>query len=98
MKPHVFHPEADAEYTAAATYYSRLDSELGVRFFDEIERLIREIRQQPERFHRFEPPARRHRSKVFPYAVVYLDQPERVWIIAVLHGHRRPGYWRERLS
>jgi len=32
-----------------------------------------------------------------PYAVVYRDQPEQIEIVAVAHGARRPGYWRNRL-
>jgi toxin ParE1/3/4 len=98
VKPHVFHPAADVEYTAAATYYARISPELGGRFYDEIERLIRDARRQLDRFRPFDPPARRHFSTVFPYAVIYLDQPDRVWIVAIMHCKRRPGYWRERLD
>lgn len=96
MKPHIFHPEAAAEYTAAALHYAGIDLELGGRFFDEIESLIIEVRQAPERFWLFDPPARRHLSTVFPYSLIYLDQPDCIWIVAVMHGHQRPGYWRKR--
>lgn len=98
MKPHVFHPEAGEEYTQAAEHYAAITPELGGRFYDEIERLIAEVRRQPERFFRFSPPARRALSRQFPYSVVYLDQPERVWIVAVMHAKRRPGSWRRRLG
>jgi hypothetical protein len=70
---------------------------LGGRFYDEVEGLILDIRHQPGRFRLFEPPARRHFSDVFPYGIIYLDEPERVWIIAVMHMKRQPGYWRNRL-
>jgi hypothetical protein len=30
--------------------------------------------------------------------VIYLDQPERVWIVAVMHFKRKPGYWKQRLG
>jgi toxin ParE1/3/4 len=96
VKPHVFHPEAEAEYAEAAGFYARIGPELGGRFFDEIERLIQDVRHQPDRFRAFDPPARRHFSDVFPYAVIYLDQPERVWIVAVMHFKRKPGYWKQR--
>ena len=96
MKPHVFHPGAEAEYTAAAEYYASIDSELGGRFYDEMERLIREVRQQAERFWTFDPPARRHLSTVFPYSVLYLNRPDYIWIVAIMHGKRQPGYWRTR--
>lgn len=98
MKPHVFHPAADAEYAEAATYYSSISPELGGRFYDEIERLIQDIRRQPELFRVFDRPARRHFSTVFPYSVIYLDQPDRTWIVAIAHMKRQPRYWRQRLD
>ena len=97
MKPYTFHPEAGDEYTQAAAYYAAIAPELGGRFYDEMERLILEVRRQPARFLRFSPPARRALSREFPYSVVYLEQPDRVWIVAVMHAKRKPGYWRDRL-
>ena len=97
MKPHVFHLDADAEYTRAVQYHAGIRPELGSRLYDEIERLIQEIRRQPDRFFRFSPPARRALSRKFPYSVVYLDLSDRIWIVAVMHAKQRPGYWRERL-
>ena len=70
MKKHVFHPEAEREHTEAANYYFKINPDLSVRFYDEIERLILEARTQPDRFRMFDPPARRHFSDVFPYAVL----------------------------
>lgn len=98
MKRHAFHRQAEIEYVDAAEYYARLDPELGERFYEEIERLIQDIRRQPERFRLFNAPLRRHFSQVFPYAVLYVDQPDRVLIIAVMHMKRRPGYWKDRLG
>ena len=98
MKPYVFHPAAEEEYTEAAKYYAGIEAELGGRFFDEVERLIREVRTQPLRFWLFDPPARRHLSTVFPYAIVYLEQSDRIWIVAVMHCKRQPGYWKQRLN
>jgi hypothetical protein len=31
-------------------------------------------------------------------AVIFLDNPGYVWIVAVMHVRRRPGYWRARLG
>lgn len=70
MKPYAFHPEADKEYAEAAEYYFCINSELGGRFYDELEQLIRDIRSQPDRFRFFDSPVRRHFSDVFPYAVL----------------------------
>lgn len=97
MKPHFFHPAASEEYARAVQYYAAVSPELGLHLHEEIERLIAEVRRQPTRFFRFRPPAQRALARQFPYSVVYLDEPERVWIVAVMHAKRRPNYWRERL-
>ena len=98
MKPHLFHPEADKEYAEAAEHYAQISPELGGRFYDEIERLIAEVRERPRLFRAFEPPARRHLAADFPYAVIYLDEPEHVWIVAVMPLKREPDYWKHRLD
>jgi plasmid stabilization system protein ParE len=98
VKPHVFHPEASEEYTEAVHHYADITPELGGRFYDAVEGLIQEVCRHPERFFRFSPPARRALVRKFPYVVVYLDDPDRVWIVALMHAKRRPGYWRERLG
>lgn len=98
MKPHVFHPKADAEYAEAAQHYAEISPALGGRFYDEIEELIAEIRAAPRRFRAFDSPARRHLAHNFPYAIIYLDEPDRVWIVAVMPLKRKPGYWKQRLG
>jgi hypothetical protein len=45
-------------YCAAAKYYAKTSPELGVRFYDEIDRLIRDIRQDSNRYPFFDPPIR----------------------------------------
>ena len=69
-----------------------------MRYYREMERLFREICDDPIRFRIFDPPARRHFSWDFPYAAVYLVKSDYIWIVAAMHMHRPPGYWRERLS
>ena len=93
-----FHPEALDEFDDAGRYYAEINSELGARFYREIERLIREVCADPRRFRKFDPPARRHFSGNFPYALIYLDKPDHVWIVAVMQMKRRPGYWKPRLG
>ena len=97
MKPFVFHPDAANEYAEAARYYVAVAPNLGIRFYEEIERLIVQVRRHPDHFWRFSPPARRVLAHRFPYSVVYLNEPDRVWIVALMHAKRRPGYWRDRL-
>ncbi len=98
MKPVRFHRAARAEVQAAARHYAEIHPELGGQFYDAIDRLVGEIGAQPAVFRMFDPPARRHFGPRFPYAVVYLDLPDRVWIVAVMHFKQRPGYWSERIT
>ena len=94
---YLLHPEADEEFAAAVSYYSQLSPDLGVRFYREMERLFHEVCADPRRFRRFDPPVRRHFSRVFPFAVIFLDKPDCIWIVAVMHMKRQPGYWRQRV-
>jgi len=50
LKTHAFHLEANEEYAEAAQFYFRIDPELAGRFYDEIERLVGDIRKYPDRF------------------------------------------------
>jgi hypothetical protein len=34
----------------------------------------------------------------FPFVIVFRETAFGLEIIAVAHGHRRPGYWRDRLG
>jgi uncharacterized protein YhbP (UPF0306 family) len=86
---YLLHPEADEEFAGAVRYYSEISSELGVRFYREMERLFGEICADP---------ARRHFSRDFPYAVILLDKPGYIWVVAVMHMRRQPDYWRARLG
>jgi hypothetical protein len=94
---YLVHPEGDEEFAGAVRYYSQIAPELGARFYREMERLIHEVCADPERFCKFDPPARRHFSHDFPYAVIFLEKPGYIWIVALMHMKRRSGYWRERL-
>lgn len=90
-------PDALAEYAAAARYYAAINPELGERYYHGVERLLAEARERPLLYRMFDPPARRHFGFRFPYAVVYLDEPDRVWVVAVMHFKQQPGYWWNRL-
>lgn len=40
---------------------------------------------------------RRHLADDFPYALLYIDEPDCVWIVAVMPLKRDPDYWKHRL-
>ncbi len=58
--------------------------------------VLDEISKNPERFPEVN---RRHRAcslKKYPFQVVFRQENERIYVIAVAHAKRRPGYWRAR--
>jgi len=93
-----FLPEASDELFEAATYYESKQEGLGRRFRNEVLEVCGLIVQQPLLWRERAGGYRRVNCPVFPYYVAYFIRGDLVLIAAVAHGHRRPGYWRERSS
>ena len=93
-----FHPEALAEYDDAARYYAGCQNNLELRFIAAVETTLDQIEQNPEWGKILEEGIRRSLTRIFPYAVLYSVEPNFVLIIAIMHCHREPGYWRHRLK
>ena len=41
---------------------------------------------------------RRVNLKVFPFYVAYVVEGDLVWVLAIAHSYRRPGYWMGRIQ
>src|SRR5687767_344465 len=86
---------AEAEARAAFLWYFERNPRAAERFQAAIEECIQAITEAPERFPEVEPGVQRrlvfHR---FPYAVLFRATADEVQVIAVMHLHRRPDYWR----
>ena len=98
MKPAIFHPQASDELAEAVAYYAKKAGGLGDRFYEVMGRLTVEIEASPRLFRPWRHGTRRHFNKRFPYALIYIERPTHLAVIAVAHFKRRPGYWRERLG
>jgi hypothetical protein len=44
------------------------------------------------------PGVQRIRIKQFPFSLLYINRADYIWIVAVAHGSRKPGYWKRRIS
>ena len=97
MKPVKFHPQAEDELAASVDFYNGRVPGLGNDFFAAVKLAGRQIQSDPLRRPLRRDGTRKANLRRFPQAVVYRDQPERIEIVAVAHGARRPGYWRDRL-
>jgi hypothetical protein len=65
-----FHPEALAEYEAAARHYAGCQEALELRFICSVESAIQRILVAPARWRAVEDDVRRCLTHVFPYAVL----------------------------
>lgn len=93
----VYESAARREASEAAGYYDAQRAGLGDEFLDELDDTISAIVEAPFLVRELEPGIRRHRLKRFPYGIVYRTSNDVVYVIAVMHLHRQPGYWRDRL-
>ena len=91
-----FHPEAAAEFEAAADFYSSRQPGLELRFLDSVDRCMSKIIEAPHRFRKFDGEIRRALVSVFPYAVLFFIKSDKVFVLAVMHCSREPGYWQNR--
>jgi toxin ParE2 len=93
----VSHPEADQELEAGALWYEAREPGLGDDFLDEFEHTLRRVVAEPERWPRFRGENRKLNFRRFPYAIVYSVRADALYIKAVMHLHRRPFYWKDRV-
>lgn len=91
-----FHPEALAEYEAAVMFYEGERDGLGDRFAAAVGGALDSVRESPSRWPVLEASVRRRLTRVFPYAVLYSIEADCILVVAIMHCHREPGYWRER--
>ncbi|MDP8245005.1 MAG: hypothetical protein P9L94_13040 [Candidatus Hinthialibacter antarcticus] len=96
MKKTVFHPDAQTEMTEAAIYYESLQQNLGKRFLASVKDSIHRVQINPVLYPVIELDVRRCLVRPFPFGVMYRDMPGKIIVVAVMHLHREPGYWKDR--
>lgn len=67
-------------------------------FQEEREDAGRAIKKSPERWAIYLFETRRYLLKHFPFVIVYRIATDRIEIVAIAHGKRKPGFWRKRMS
>jgi plasmid stabilization system protein ParE len=92
-----FHPDAIEEALSAAHWYGERSRTTARRFVAELNRVIDNILEAPHRWPISARSTRKVKLPCFPYLVIYRANDEDILILAVAHGHRRPGYWKSRV-
>jgi len=90
------HPAAVEEAEAAVDWYAQRSRRAAGMFLDELDRAVDLISQNPEHYPRHDFDTRRIVLRRFPFVIIFRKAVAGVEIIAIAHGRRRPGYWRER--
>ena len=96
MKPVRFHPEAEVELAAEATYYNERSPGLGERFTREIQAAVELASAFPQIGAPYKYGTRRVFPKTFPFSVIYRELASELIILAIAPFPRRPAYWRGR--
>lgn len=96
MRALIFLPHAFFDVADAADWYESQKTGLGIRFLDEIERVLSRVRSNPLQFPEIEPGVRRGLLRRFPYSVYFSVGEAAIRVIAILHQHRHPDTWRNR--
>ena len=92
-----FHEAADAELTEAVAYYDGKASGLGDRFLTEVKAATRYIEQYPKIAPVIDLGVRAKVLSKFPYSLMYVVEPDELFVVAVAHQSKRPAYWADRI-
>ena len=91
------HSEAEDELDEGIVFYEARRDGLGLEFLSEVEDVFARIQENPALGSPYKSTTFRflliHR---FPYVVFYAEKREFIWVVAIAHGRRRPGYWKRR--
>jgi plasmid stabilization system protein ParE len=92
-EPAWLHPEAIKEARTAREWYRARNAEVAEAFMAELDTAIEQIHRAARQWPPYLGGTRRYLFHRFPFFVVFRETNERIEILAVAHGRRRPGYW-----
>lgn len=98
MKRVVYHRLAASELINSARFYERRNPTLGMALLECVDAMLPKIQRRTELGKPGKFGTRSRRIRRFPFRIVYFEQPERIWIVAIAHFSRRPNYWIGRLQ
>lgn len=88
---------AEDEMLDAALFYESQAKRLGKEFLCKIETALTDISLNPRLWPIIDHDIHRRLLHRFPYALLYKIDKKKIIIVAVMHLHRHPDYWIERI-
>lgn len=67
------------------------------RFLAELLAAISSAAANPLQYPAYLHETRRVMLKKFPYLLVFLDLPDKIFVDSIAHAKRNPGYWKSRI-
>ena len=92
-----FHEAADAELAEAVAYYDAQAPGLGDRLLAEVKAATHYIERYPEIAPVIDEGVRTKALVRFPFRLMYVVEAHELYVVAVAHQSKRPGYWADRL-
>ncbi|MGI0480308.1 type II toxin-antitoxin system RelE/ParE family toxin [Geminocystis sp. CENA526] len=94
---YVFHPLALQEYSETVEYYAQQGIKLAQDFINQVENAIFRLSESPYSYAIVDKNIRRCLTRKCPYAILYTIEDNDILILAVMHSHRNPQSWRDRI-
>ena len=92
------HEDALLEFEEALAWYRERSESAVERFREKLSDALDRIQQTPQHFPIYLLKTRRLLLSPFPYSVIFLIEADRIFVVALAHAKRRPGYWKARLK
>ena len=86
------HRLARREIRLAQRRYTRLGDALGRRFFNALFRTLERVENRPQTCSPHSHGTRIAPLRKFPYWIVFDEQSDGLFVLALMHSSRRPGY------
>jgi toxin ParE1/3/4 len=93
----IFHPDVQYDIKEPYDWYEGKAIGLGDDFVNELESAIEAVTVLPDTWPNFLKGFRRFLLKRFPFSLIYRASKDRIYIVAVMHNSRKPGYWVDRI-
>ena len=97
MKTVLFDRRSEEEFSLGAQYYDEQEKGLGLRFLLAVEEALKNSASNPQIYPEIGNGCRKCRVNKFPYALIFRVLNEEIQVVAVMHLHREPDYWKGRI-
>jgi len=92
----IIKPFAELDATEAAKWYNLRKEGLGDEFLLVLDAKLNAIKRDPKQFTKLYKNIHRALTERFPFGIFYIIEKEAIYVLAIVHTHRNPQYWKKR--